>query len=48
MSNEAAVTVSKDTDVFFTSNLCLEQLDSFLPPWCMAIDSNHFIKIKMI
>ena len=46
MSNEAAVIVTKDTDVFLLLIYALEQLDCFLPPWCMAIDSNQFIKSR--
>ena len=48
MTNEAAVIVAKDTDVCLRLIYACEQLDCFLPPCCMAIDSNHFIKIKMI
>ena len=48
MSNETTVNVAKDTDVFLLLIYALEKLDCFLRPGCMAIDSNQFIKIKMI
>ena len=48
MSNEAEAIDAKDTDVFLLLIHVLEQLKCFLPSWCMAIDSNQFIKIRMI
>ena len=48
MSNEAAVIDAKDTDDFLLLICALEQLKCFLPSWCMATDSNQFIKIKMM
>ena len=48
ISNKAIVIVAKDADAFLLLIYVLEQLECFLLPWCMAIDSNHFIKIKMI
>ena len=48
MSNKTAVVVAKDIDVFLLLIYALEQLKCFLPPWCMVIGSNQFVKIKMI
>ena len=48
MSNEATVIVAKDMDVVLVVVYASEKLECFLPPWCMAIDFNQFIKIKMI
>ena len=48
MSDEAAVIVAKDMEVVLVVVYVSEQLECFLPPWCMTIDSNQFVKIKMI
>lgn len=48
MGNETGVIVAKDRNVFLLLIYALEQLDCFLLSWCMAIDSNQLIKIKMI
>ena len=48
MSNEAEAIDARDTDVFLLLTHVLEQLKCFLPPWCMTIDSNQFIKSRMI
>ena len=48
MINEATVIVAKDMDVVLVVVYASEKLECFLPPWCMAIDFNQFIKIKMI
>ena len=41
ISNESAVIVAKGADAFLLLNYVLEQLEYFLPPWCMVIDSNY-------
>lgn len=48
MSDEAAVIVAKDVDIDLVVVYASEQLYCFLPPCCIAIDSNQFIKIKII
>ena len=48
MSDEAAVIVAKDVDIDLVVAYASEQLECFLPPRCIAIDSNQFIKIKII
>ena len=48
MSNEAAVIVAKDKDVFLLLIYALSQLECFLPQWYMKVDLSQFINIKMI
>ena len=48
MSDEAAVIVAKDMEVVLVVVYASEQLECFLPQWWMTIDSNQFVKIKMI
>ena len=41
ISNEAVVIVAKGSDAFSLLIYVLEQLEYFLSPWCMVIDSNY-------
>ena len=43
MSNESAVIIAKDTDMFLLLNYAPGQLECFLPAW-MKIGFNQFIK----
>lgn len=48
MKSKAAVIAARDMDIILPVVYASEQLECFLPPWCIDIDSNQFIKIKMI
>ena len=46
--SDKAVIVAKNVDIDLVVVYASEQLECFLPPCCIAIDSNQFIKIKTI
>ena len=48
MDNEVGFIVIKDVDVFLLLIYALGQLECFLPPRFMKIDSNHLININII
>ena len=48
MTNEAAVIVAKDSKAFLLLIHALCQLELFLPPVYMKIDSNQVINIRII
>ena len=48
MTNEAAVIVAKDSKAFLLLIYALCQLELFLPPVYMKIDSNQVINIRII
>ena len=47
MNNEVAFILIKDADVFLLLIYALGQLECFLPPWFMKIDSNQLININV-
>lgn len=48
MTNEAVVIAGKDAEIFLLLIYALSQLERFLPPWCMGIDSSQFNDINML